>query len=64
AAELAAMGKIPNNPEAIQQAIDKARFELQTESAIRRTDVRQASAAGRIRTKRNKPKNNPKGRKR
>jgi hypothetical protein len=45
AAELAAMGKIPNNPEAIQQAIDKARFELQTESALRRTDVRQASAA-------------------
>lgn len=57
AAELAAMGKIPNNPEAIQQAIDKARFELQTESALRRTDVRQASAAGRVRTKRNKPKN-------
>jgi hypothetical protein len=56
AAELAAMGKIPNNPEAIQQAIDKARFELQTESALRRTDVRQASAAGRVRTKRNKPK--------
>ncbi|WRH66934.1 MAG: hypothetical protein RSE13_26245 [Planktothrix sp. GU0601_MAG3] len=49
AAELAAQGKIPNNPEAIQQAIDKARFELQTESAIRRTDVRQASAAGRVR---------------
>jgi len=61
AAELAAMGKIPNNPEAIQQAIDKARFELQTESALRRTDVRQASAAGRVRTKRNKPKKtNPK----
>ncbi|MGL5133380.1 MAG: hypothetical protein ACRC78_12685 [Planktothrix sp.] len=57
AAELAAMGKIPNNPDAIQQAIDKARFELQTESALRRTDVRQASAAGRVRTKRNKPKN-------
>jgi hypothetical protein len=57
AAELAAMGKIPNDPAAIQQAIDKARFELQTESALRRTDVRQASAAGRVRTKRNKPKN-------
>ncbi|MFM6356767.1 MAG: hypothetical protein ACKPH7_14275, partial [Planktothrix sp.] len=56
AAELAAQGKIPNTPEAIQQAIDKARFELQTESALRRTDIRQASAAGRARTKRNKKK--------
>lgn len=56
AAETAAQSKIPNTPEAIQSAIDKARFELQTDSAIRRVDVRQASAAGRVRTKRNNSK--------
>lgn len=56
AAETAAQGKIPNTPEAIQAAIDKARFELQTDSAITRADVRQAASAGRVRTKRNTKK--------